>query len=174
MSAYFIDTEFIENGSTIDLISIAVVRDDGKSYYAISNEFNASNACDWVKKNVLTQLPYIVKGDACFVNKDADRWRSRKQIASDIKQFIGRDKHPEFWADFSSYDWVAFCQLFGRMIDLPKGWPMYCRDIQQYKGSIDVSNIVSIHPHHALYDAFECRARHVYITQALKTMDKTA
>jgi hypothetical protein len=29
------------------------------------------------------------------------------------------------------YDWVLFCSLFGRMIDLPKGFPMYCRDLKQ-------------------------------------------
>lgn len=23
------------------------------------------------------------------------------------------------------------CQLYGPMIDLPKGWPMYCRDLKQ-------------------------------------------
>ncbi len=31
----------------------------------------------------------------------------------------------------SSYDWVVLCQLFGTMMDLPKGWPMWCRDLKQ-------------------------------------------
>jgi len=31
----------------------------------------------------------------------------------------------------SDYDWVLFCSLFGRMIDLPKGFPMYCIDLKQ-------------------------------------------
>ena len=29
------------------------------------------------------------------------------------------------------YDWVVFCQLFGTMMDLPKGFPMFCMDIKQ-------------------------------------------
>jgi hypothetical protein len=41
---YFYDTEFIENGKTIDLISIGVVREDGRSYYAVSTEFKARKA----------------------------------------------------------------------------------------------------------------------------------
>ena len=32
---------------------------------------------------------------------------------------------PVIYSYFASYDWVAFAQLFGRMIDLPEGMPMY-------------------------------------------------
>ncbi len=38
---------------------------------------------------------------------------------------------PELWGYYSAYDHVAFCQLFGTMMDLPKGFPMYTRDIKQ-------------------------------------------
>ena len=38
---------------------------------------------------------------------------------------------PEFYAYYADYDWVAFCWIFGKMIDLPKGFPMYCRDLKQ-------------------------------------------
>lgn len=38
---------------------------------------------------------------------------------------------PEFYGYFSDYDWVLFCSLFGRMIDLPKGFPYYCIDLKQ-------------------------------------------
>lgn len=30
-------------------------------------------------------------------------------------------------------DWVVFCQMFGTMLDLPNGWPMFCRDIRQFR-----------------------------------------
>ncbi len=29
-----------------------------------------------------------------------------------------------------AYDFVALCQLFGTMMDLPKGYPHYIRDLQ--------------------------------------------
>lgn len=41
------------------------------------------------------------------------------------------DEEVEFYAYYADYDWVVFCWLFGRMIDLPKGFPMYCRDLKQ-------------------------------------------
>ena len=37
---------------------------------------------------------------------------------------------PEFYAYYASYDWVVFCWIFGKMIDLPKGFPMYCTDLK--------------------------------------------
>lgn len=57
MTRIFFDTEFIEDGRTIDLISIGMVREDGARYYAISTEFNARKASQWVKDNVLIHLP---------------------------------------------------------------------------------------------------------------------
>ena len=49
---------------------------------------------------------------------------TRKEIADSILEFVGLDKHPQFYAYYGAYDWVCFCQLFGRMIDLPEGYPM--------------------------------------------------
>jgi hypothetical protein len=61
--------------------------------------------------------------------------KTRAEIAAEVFAFCSVDK-PEFWAYYADYDWVVFCQLFGRMIDLPKGWPMYCRDIKQLADSL--------------------------------------
>lgn len=131
---YFYDTEFIEDGKTIDLISIGIVCEDGRAYYAVSKEFKVKKASQWVKDNVLNKLP--PKPDwNLFYSSPSQRekmklWKSREQIKQDIIRFIGDDK-PEFWAYYADYDHVALCQLFGTMMDLPKGWPMYTRDIKQ-------------------------------------------
>lgn len=114
---FFLDTEFIEDGRTIDLISIGVVREDGSTLYLESSECDRTKANDWVKANVLPHL----SGEPGF---------SRKYIADRIATFVGQK--PEFWGYYADYDWVALCQLYGKMIDLPKGWPMYCRDIKQF------------------------------------------
>lgn len=113
---FFLDTEFIEDGKTIDLISIAIAAEDGREYYAESSECDLSKANQWVKENV---VPYLtVVGQL-----------SRLAIAYEIKKFVG--EKPEFWGYYADYDWVVLCQLYGRMIDLPSGWPMYCRDLKQ-------------------------------------------
>ena len=112
----FFDTEFIEDGSTIDLVSIGMIREDGsKAFYRESSEVDLSKADQWVKEKVLPNL----------LNMPVPL----KSIAKDIIEFVG--EAPEFWAYYADYDWVVLCQLYGRMIDLPEGWPMYCRDIKQ-------------------------------------------
>jgi len=120
---YFYDTEFIEDGKIIDLISIGIVAEDGREYYAISTEFDAEKASPWVVDNVFNTLP-----DRRITGSQL--WKSRASIKHELLDFIGNDK-PKFWAYYADYDHVALCQLFGTMMDLPVGWPMYTKDIKQ-------------------------------------------
>lgn len=41
-----------------------------------------------------------------------------------------KDKDIEFYAYYGAYDWVVFCWLFGKMIDLPRGFPMFFKDLK--------------------------------------------
>lgn len=195
---YFIDTEFIEGFHKpmfgrkrhfIDLISIGIFCEDGRKYYAISNEYKYNDADKWVQENVILQIyKDFIHGD------QRNKWeagnfhffagKSNKQISIDIVDFINPPiqdlvdvytrhgarseefypkefayikahntkipdtywksggvgyvknraliyNQPEFYAYYADYDWVLFCSLFGRMIDLPKGFPMYCIDLKQ-------------------------------------------
>ena len=112
---FWFDTEFIEDGRTIDLISIGIVAEDGREYYAEAWECDLERASPWVRENVFPHLSGVCT--------------RREVIAQDIIGFVGAK--PEFWAYYGDYDWVALCQLYGTMIDLPKGWPKFCRDVRQ-------------------------------------------
>ena len=63
----------------------------------------------------------------------------------------------EFYGYFADYDWVVFCWIFGRMIDLPDGFPMYCKDLKQMMDSKKIKrDDIPIEPlteHSALEDA---------------------
>ncbi len=165
MRIYF-DTEFIEDGRTIDLISIGMVREDGKEYYAISTEFKARKASRWVKDNVLKYLPprsanpvYDLEG-----HRASKAWKSRKQIAQEIVEFAGDS--PVFYAYYADYDWVSLCQLYGTMMDLPSGWPMYARDIKQIadEWGVRLSEVVpQENEHHALADALWNKKAHEWL-----------
>lgn len=120
---FWFDTEFLEDGSTIKLISIGIVAEDGREYYAETDDAAyLATSTDWLKANVAPHL----KGGECI--------RGRTRLAREIVEFVG--PKPEFWAYYADYDWVVLCQLFGRMIDLPKGWPMFCRDVKQLSDSL--------------------------------------
>ncbi len=116
---YYYDTEFLEDGSTIDLISIAFVAEDGREYYAVNADadWDRIHKDDWLMKNVVPQLP----GEW--------EWKPKSVIAEEVRKFLlaGEGK-PDLWAWYSAYDHVAYAQLWGKMIDLPKGLPMYTND----------------------------------------------
>lgn len=140
---YFLDTEFYEDGKTIDLISIGIVCEDGREYYAVSCDAQLHRVNRWVRDNVLTQLPLY----------SDPAWKDRVTIAQEIRMFVS--DQPEFWAYYADYDWVVLCQLFGTMMQLPDGFPMFCMDLKQL--SVEVGS--PTHPkqksgeHNALKDA---------------------
>jgi hypothetical protein len=63
--------------------------------------------------------------------------KTNKQIAEEVKEFclevprIQESGNPEFYGYYSDYDSVVFRWLFGKMIDLPNGFPMFCNDLKQ-------------------------------------------
>ena len=136
---FFLDTEFIERGPNypISLISIGIVDQEGREFYAENYECPWNDAGEWVKANVYPHL----KGPRLTL----------AAIAKGVREFIG-DCKPEFWGYYADYDWVVFCQIFGAMVDLPKGWPMYCRDINQACGELRLPQQSSTE-HNALNDA---------------------
>ncbi|BBU22381.1 polyadenylate-specific 3'-exoribonuclease AS [Mycobacterium xenopi] len=121
---YFYDTEFIEDGRTIDLISIGVAAEDGREYYAVSTEFDAARAGSWVRTHVLPKLPPPA----------SQLWRSRSQIRIDLEKFFRiNDGEPiELWAWVGAYDHVALCQLWGPMTQLPAAMPRFTRELRQF------------------------------------------
>lgn len=120
---FFYDTEFIEDGSTIELVSIGIVAEDGREYYAVSREFDASSANEWVRTNVLSKLP----------GSDDAAWKSRATIRDEVLEFltVGGSK-PELWAWVGAYDHVVLAQLWGDMRQLPPEVPRFTRELKQY------------------------------------------
>ena len=121
---YFIDTEFIEDGKTIDLISIGIVAEDGREYYAQSVEFDHRKASEWVKENVLLHLqmcpwahssasgiPGLYRTDKAYHKGNGQcvdqhrglvhncPWRTREQLKRDIRVFMDSEQYgkPELW-----------------------------------------------------------------------------
>lgn len=147
---YFLDTEFIEDGSTIDLISVGIASEDGRYYYAVSSEYDRAKAeahpfvSDYVLPGLAGSTP---------VPRDA--------ILDGILSFIGDDPKPEFWGDYCSYDWVALCQLFGTMQDLPHSFPKFCNDLQNLRLLFGIPceklPVIVNTPHNAIIDAVQAK-----------------
>jgi hypothetical protein len=146
---FWYDTEFIEDGRTIELVSIGVVAEDGREYYAVSTEFDPDRAVPWVRDNVLNQLP--APGDPA--------WRGRGQIRDDLLELLGTE--PQLWAWIAPYDHLVLAQLWGDMPALPHHLPRYTRDVKQLWDSLGRPPLPSQPSglHHALDDARHVKVR---------------
>ncbi len=204
---YFIDTEFLEGTQkkwigktkpTIDLISIGIVAEDDREYYAVSNEFNLKEAWNrydkkinkdykptfgggsdghynphyikeyWLRDNVLRPIfdehygqvfgvekpPFTYEAMKVIINEVGltheeiayqvfrfvhdpviKKWDDRISFVEEIVESAyseqSTEKPHQFYGYYADYDWVVFCWLFGNMMKLPKGFPMYCIDLKQ-------------------------------------------
>ena len=173
---YFLDTEFHERPNTIDLISIAIVAEDGREFYAESSEFQLNNANDWLKTNVIPHLWSQSKDpmeSGWVKQRITGGFMKKDDIKNAILYFIGNTK-PEFWGYYADYDWVAFCWLFGAMVDLPKHFPMHCMDLVQFAKQLNIKKLPqqTTNEHHALNDARWNHATWCYIDRSAKTGGK--
>lgn len=130
---------------------MGVVCEDGREYYAINYDCDWEEADDWVKENVLKQLPrkprileYQDNSDYYSLQQGLKR---RVYIAQDLMGkiwdgwvggYFNIPKYgtPEIWGWYPSTDWVCFYQLFGKMVDIPKGLPWRPNDIEQLRESL--------------------------------------
>jgi hypothetical protein len=119
---FFYDCEFIEDGRTIELVSIGVVSEKGDEFYAVSTEFDPTRAIDWVRRHVLDKLP-----------APADPvWCPLARIRADLLDFLTASGEPiELWAWMSAYDHVALAQLWGDMRALPRVIPRFTHELRQ-------------------------------------------
>jgi len=88
-------------------------------------------------------------------------------------KICGNDRDPHFYDFYADYDWVCFCQLFGRMVDLPKNFPMYARDIKQIADELGKPKLPEQKStdHNALANAKWNKIAHEYLLK-LKHMGK--
>lgn len=176
---HFYDTEFLENGSTIELISIGIVAEDGREYYAVSSDMPVERIRNdkWLLENVWPHLPlrgyrpsnsYAHSGSDGVLDSRSVLLKPKWVIANEVREFLlAGDGEPELWADYAAYDHVVLCQLWGRMINLPGGLPMFTHDFQQLVGNEPWPEPERVGAdHNALDDARHLRACYEAVTAA--------
>lgn len=177
------DTEFIDDGSTIAPISAAFIRpSDGAQLYVINDDLSVIARAvenEWMRNNVLKWLPLDISMSAdygalranCSWDSDHPDYSAvvpMELFRDRIEDFVLENSDPQLWAYYASYDHVLLAQLFGPMVELPTGFPMYTMDIKQeavMRGNPRMPELpmalVNEHfggirkEHHALYDAME-------------------
>jgi hypothetical protein len=170
MKVYY-NTQFLDTGNAINLISIGLAADDGRTYYAVNSEapWDAISANKWLCENVVPQLPLVSPivpppaGAPTRYNFTIDRTntlvRPHWVIANEVRAFIQGVEEPELWAYYPSHDYVALTQLWGPLMNAPAGIPDRPNDLQQEierlqkGGSVVELPAKPANEHHALADA---------------------
>ncbi|GAA4934000.1 hypothetical protein HD597_010075 [Nonomuraea thailandensis] len=191
----FYDCEFLENGRTIELISIGIVTETGHEYYAVNSDapWDTIREHRWLMDNVWPHLPlrghktgltYTGTGPSGHEVKMTEpgvidmrdiRVKPHWVIANEVREFILGVPDPELWAWYGAYDHVVLCQLWGRMIDLPKGVPMWTADLKQEAmrlGNPEMPKQAK-GEHHALADARHNKVMAEYLDQLAKPTVRT-
>jgi hypothetical protein len=164
---YFYDTEFLEDGRTIDLISIGIVAEDGREYYAVNRDapWKRIRKHEWLCGNVVPTLPtlhgdarlhYASRGPLGLLDWQHPAFKRPQAIADQVRDFLLADgeSERELWAYYSAYDHVALCQLWGTMMDLPDGVPMWTHDLMQaWEQAGRPEKPAQVGEHNALEDA---------------------
>ena len=121
----------------------------------------------------MPHLPVIVTGNYFEWDPEHPGYAAvklRRYVTDDVQAFIVADHKPkpELWGWYSAYDHVALCQLFGSMVDLPEGIPMFTNDLKQEVQAIGNPRLPDMpdrREHHPLDDARECKYRREWLAE---------
>lgn len=138
MKKIFFDCEFTQLRQDTTLMSIGLISDDGRKFYAEFNDYNKELVDKWIVKNVVPHMitakaeiakkrgkeifmpPYFVYGSKEFIRDKLTQWL--KSFGEDI----------ELVSDVCHYDMVLFIDIFGKTaFDLPDFICPVCYDINQ-------------------------------------------
>jgi len=78
---YFLDTEFthLPRSGMPELISIGIVDENNREYYACLHDFSAESVSLFVEKNILPHLP------------DMSERKSRKVVSEELFEFLSEE-----------------------------------------------------------------------------------
>lgn len=131
----FLDTEFTGLHQNTTLISIGIISEDGRTFYAEFNDYDDSQVDEWLLNNVINHLEFKAPNEGeqehwtqSRVSPDISlhtAWNlelrdNRKEVASNLREWLTQFEAVEVWSDCLAYDWVLFNQLFGGAFEIPK------------------------------------------------------
>lgn len=103
----FFDTEFTGLHQNTTLISIGLVDENGRTFYAELTDFDITQCDDWITNNVLNNL---------IAENQVDKHNLKGQLTAWLSAY----DFVEMWSDCLAYDWVLFNSIWGGAFDIPK------------------------------------------------------
>jgi len=138
MKKIFFDTEFTGLHQNTTLISIGLISDCGKTFYAELNDYDKSQVDEWLQNNVIDKLimsePRIGEdeyykaarandnpiGNDLYNSYSVQLRGNMETIKNELERWLNQFDQVEIWSDCLAYDWVLFNQIFGHAFNIPK------------------------------------------------------
>lgn len=169
MRIYF-DTEFTGLHKDTTLVSIGLISENGKTFYAELTDYDKTQCDKWITENVIDNL-LLTRKKRSGNNADQDFIGTKRYVSKQLREWLQQFSEVQLVSDVCHYDMVLFIDLFGNAFDLPKHVSPCCYDINQdiakwlkisQSKAFDLSrerivslkgNLPSGRKHNALYDA---------------------
>lgn len=125
MNLYF-DTEFTGLHKDTTLISIGIISEDGRTFYAEFTDYNVIQLNDWMYTNVINNLllePTQENGRIDMIDKEGTCFNvigNKRYVKCALEYWLTQFNDVEFWSDCLAYDWVLFNDLFDHAFNIPK------------------------------------------------------
>ena len=117
----FFDCEFTGLHQQTTLISIGLVSENGRSFYAEFDDYDDSQVNEWIQQHVIDKLyhhKHIYNMDA--ESEHCEVLGNSGEVTTRLSKWLSQFDHCEMWSDCLAYDWVLFCNLFGTAFAIPK------------------------------------------------------
>lgn len=168
MNLYF-DTEFTGLHKNTTLISLGVVSDNDKTFYAEFLDYDKSQVDRWLEQNVISYLNGLSdKNKTVTVGSHTEVYGDKAYVRKELTKWISQFHKVHLWSDTHHYDVVLFQDIFGGAFSIPENIYYIPFDIATYMKVLGVDPDVTREDfidrpidgvkHHALYDAKVIRA----------------
>jgi hypothetical protein len=129
MSKIFFDTEFTGLHQNTTLISIGLISDCGKTFYAEFTDYDKCQVNDWLMENVISELKWFKNNGSeltCNLRMtnhldDVYIYGKSSEIKVQLIEWLKQFESVKIWSDCLAYDWVLFNTL---LADYSNGYPV--------------------------------------------------
>lgn len=129
----FIDLEFTGLHQFTTPISLGIISECGKTFYAEFTDYDKSQLSDWLEQNVIANTwvainkPITSMGEVVTKNlashckwADVHVFGSNDYIKPFLEEWLSQFEEVVIWSDCLAYDWVLFCNIWGHSFNIPE------------------------------------------------------
>lgn len=132
----FFDTEFTGLHKNTTLLSIGLVAENGRTFYAEFTDYDTNQMNDWLEQNVISRMTWKGQHDTERIYTAADdgitMLGDKGYVASRLADWLEKLNSPvELVSDCCHYDMVLFIDIFGGAFEIPACVCPACYDINQ-------------------------------------------